>query len=64
MLPNSVFAVTRSLLRQGEASHTRNSLSDIAKVQRCSTYSDIMITFHSERGIDETSVKQHKGGEL
>ena len=64
MLPNSVFAVTRSLPKPLRASHTRQALSDIAKVQRCSTYSDIMITFHSERGIDETSVKQHKGGKL
>lgn len=63
MLPNSVFAVTE-LPKLLWASHTRNSLSDIAKVLKMIDISDIMITFHSERGIDETSVKQHKGGEF
>lgn len=64
MLPNSVFAVTRSLPKPLRASHTRNSLGDIAKVLKMIDISNIMITIHIERGIDETSVKQHKGGEL
>ena len=52
MLPNSVFAVTWSLPNPLWASHTRNSLGDIAKVLKMIDISNIMITFHSERGIE------------